>query len=132
MNSLETDMHAQLNYAARDIQLDAGKSIKLDYTSVLGYHFRYHLVILLQYIILYIKYKFITLHIIYRITLKEEPVLRKNKSYEIIDAIKGGVRFVNEKLKKLNNDYQQQKALYEDHQKNVVIEIIKIAGNVTA
>lgn len=66
--------------------------------------------------------------LMYRITLKEEPILRKNKSYKILDAIKGGVRFTNDTLENLNEDYKQSKDSYEDHQKNVVDEIIRIAG----
>lgn len=40
MDSIEVDLKKQLNKAARDLNLDAGKTIKLDYNSIHGHHFR--------------------------------------------------------------------------------------------
>lgn len=63
-----------------------------------------------------------------RVTLNNEPILRKNKKYEILDAIKGGVRFTTDKLQSLNNDYTDNKTTYEERQKHVVDEVLAIGS----
>lgn len=130
MKNIEKSMQSRLNKAARDLNLDSGKTIKLDSNSFHGYHFRW--IASCSYEISWWLFRVISNFnddfIYYRITLKEEPILRKNKSYEILDAIKGGVRFTNTALVDLNEEYKQSKDSYEDHQKNVVDEIIRIAG----
>jgi DNA mismatch repair protein MSH2 len=62
------------------------------------------------------------------VTLKEEHALRSNSRYKIIDAVKGGVRFTNDKLGDLNADYSEAKAAYEDQQKTIIAEIFDVAG----
>lgn len=99
---LEEKIQRQFSNAARDLSMEAGKIIKLEYNDQYGYFLR--------------------------VTLKEEPALRKNKNYEILGAVKGGVRFTNAKIQELNTDYSDMKKSYEDQQKNVVNEILNIAG----
>lgn len=62
--------------------------------------------------------------------MKEEPILRKNKHYKVISAVKGGVRFVTSELKNLNTDYVEVKRSYEEAQKTLVSDILGIAGEI--
>lgn len=96
-------MQKALRSAARDLGVDPGKTIKLESTDQLGYF--------------------------YKVTLKDERILRESKSYETVATVKGGVRFTDKHLKQLNEDYMDVCKSYEDQQKNVVKEILKIAGN---
>ncbi|KAK2193152.1 hypothetical protein NP493_14g02051 [Ridgeia piscesae] len=88
--------------AARDLSLEANKVLKLESNSQLGYFFR--------------------------ISRKEEKVLRTNKRYHIVDTNKNGVRFRNSTLFQLNTEYLQVKVDYEQQQKGVVAEVISIAA----
>lgn len=103
MDEAKEKMERQLKRTADDLGLDAGKSIKLEFTSQFGY--------------------------VFRITLKEEKNIRNSKTYTIIDSNKGGVRFKNEKLDELNTDYLDDWKKYMDEQKSVVSEIMGIACN---
>lgn len=101
MDGIEEKMNKLLSKSAKDLGLDEGTSIKLDYVSHIGYHFR--------------------------ISLKDDGVLRKNNKYKTIDAIKGGIRFTNDRLSDLNTDFIEAKSAYEEHQKGIVEEVVKIA-----
>ncbi|KAL5278124.1 MSH2 family protein [Megaselia abdita] len=87
--------------AADDIGLEKGAVMKLDYTSQHGYHFR--------------------------IPLKHDSMLRKSKNYQTISAIKGGVRFTNERLKELSEKFKLNRDEYKIQQNSIVDEIVKIA-----
>ena len=102
MDEKEEKIQSQLSRVADDLCLEAGKSIKLETNPMYGYHFR--------------------------ITLKEEKNLRNNKNYNILDSIKGGVRFRNKKVEDLNSEYIELKNTYTTQQKKVVSEIINTAG----
>ncbi|XP_033210960.1 DNA mismatch repair protein Msh2 [Belonocnema kinseyi] len=102
MEDIEKKLHRQLQKAADDLSMDAGKSIKLESNQLNGYYFR--------------------------ITLKEEKVLRNNKTYTILDSNKGGVRFQNNKVRDLNEEYMCVREKYEAAQKSVVAEITSIAA----
>lgn len=104
MEEVEEKLNRQLHKAADDLSMDAGKTIKLESNQQNGYYFR--------------------------ITLKEEKVLRNNKNYTIIDSNKAGVRFRNSKLRDLNEDYLLLREKYETSQKSVVTEIMGIAGKI--
>lgn len=97
MDEFETKMDKQLS----KVKADISDSVKLEYVSHLGYHFR--------------------------ITLKEEHSLRNNKNYRTLDTVKGGVRFTNDRLNDLNDDFKQAKGEYEEKQQSIVEEVIKIA-----
>ncbi|KAF5298623.1 hypothetical protein FQR65_LT09719 [Abscondita terminalis] len=99
---IEEKMQKVLHRAADDLGLESGKSIKLECTEQYGYFFR--------------------------VTLREEQALRKNKGYEILGAIKGGVRFTNDKLKSLNQDYCEVKGMYEEQQRSLVKVIFEVAA----
>lgn len=98
MRKAEEDMKHQLRKTQRDLDME---SVKLDYVTHHGHHFR--------------------------LALKDDGCLRNNKEYRILDAIKGGVRFTSDKLSDLNDDFMRSKDEYEQQQKSIVDEVIKVA-----
>lgn len=98
MDKFESNM-AKLHSKTID---DLGnESVKLEYVSHIGYHFR--------------------------LTLKDESCLRGNKKYRQIDTVKGGVRFTNDALESLNNEFLESKEQYEEQQQSIVEEVIGVA-----
>lgn len=97
MDKLEAKMRKEHSKVNNDL----GQEVKLEFVSHLGYHFR--------------------------VTLRDEAVLRKNKKYNIIDALKGGVRFKNDALESLNADFISARDEYEQQQKSIVDEVITVA-----
>nr|XP_026489789.1 DNA mismatch repair protein Msh2 [Vanessa tameamea] len=102
LETLQSSADKELNKAARELGLDAAKTIKLESNPQNGFNFR--------------------------VTLKEEHGLRGNKKYTIIDAVKSGVRFKNSALESITEEYLQTKSAYEKEQDKVVTEIIGIAS----
>lgn len=98
MDIIEDRINKQLSKASNDLGLD---SIKLEYVSHLGHHLR--------------------------IPLKDDACLRKNNKYTILDAVKGGVRFTTDSLSRFNEDFLHAKDEYEEQQKSIVDEVIRIA-----
>lgn len=99
IDKLEAKMHKVHSKAIADLGLE---SVKLDCVSHLGYHFR--------------------------VTLRDEACLRKNKNYRIIDALKGGARFTNDALESLNIDFMKARDDYEEQQQTIVDEVIGVAS----
>ncbi|XP_038059471.1 DNA mismatch repair protein Msh2-like [Patiria miniata] len=102
MDGLENDIQGLLGKAARDLGLEANKTIKLESNNQLGYFFR--------------------------VTRKEEKALRNNKKYTTIDTNKNGVRFTQSNLRGLNEEYMAAKEEYNETQKAVVAEIVGISA----
>ncbi|XP_031627538.1 DNA mismatch repair protein spellchecker 1 [Contarinia nasturtii] len=98
MDEFESKIAKVRSKAVDDLNND---SVKLEYVSHLGYHFR--------------------------LTLKEESALRNNKKYRTIDTLKGGIRFTNDALEKLNKDFMEARVQYETQQQSIVEEVIKTA-----
>ncbi|XP_073259189.1 DNA mismatch repair protein Msh2-like [Porites lutea] len=102
MDEILEEIPVELNKAARDLGLEAGKSIKLESNNQFGYFFR--------------------------ITKKEEKALRNSKRFTTIDTRKDGIRFNNSALRQLNEQFQGYKETYNDVQSKLANEVIKVAG----
>lgn len=98
IDKLEGKMKREQAKVIDDLGID---SVKLDCVSHLGYHFR--------------------------VTRTDEGAMRKSKKYDVIDTLKGGVRFTNDALQSLNTDFMAARDEYEDHQQSIVEEVIKVA-----
>ena len=85
-----------------ELGVERGKVLKLEHNSQYGYY--------------------------YRVTLKEEKIVRGNKNYNIIEANKSGIKFRNGKLEQLSENFSQLNRSYEDQQSSVVTEILQVSS----
>lgn len=99
LDNIKAKMNRELAKASRELGLD---SVKLEFVSQHGYHFR--------------------------VTLKDESELRKSNKYKLLDTARGGARFTSEALTNLNEDFTSSKERYEEAQKDIVDNIIGIAA----
>ena len=88
MIAIEAKMKKEAKKCAGILNLEEGSTLKLDYVSHIGHHFR--------------------------TTRKEDQKLRQHKMFQTIDTARGGIRFTNETLKDLNADYATLKEDYEE------------------
>ncbi|XP_065342598.1 DNA mismatch repair protein Msh2 [Cloeon dipterum] len=101
-SEMKEEMESALFSASRELDLEANKSMKLEYTAQHGYF--------------------------YRITLKDEKILRGNKKFTIIDTNKAGIRFTNQKLRGLNENYQEASEEYQKTQQEIVQGVVDVAA----
>lgn len=99
LDSIKAKMEREQAKASRESGVD---SLKLEFVSQHGYHFR--------------------------VTLKDESELRKHNKYRLLDTARGGARYTSDALTKLNEDFQASKERYEEAQKDIVENIIGIAA----
>lgn len=106
LKEINTDMTATKKEMTRlvrditdDLDLESG-SVKLEYTNQDGYFFK--------------------------MTRKNDNVLRKNKSYKILDTTKSGVKFTNGALTDLNESFSAAQSSYQIKQQEIVDEIIQV------
>lgn len=105
MDQIESKMKKETKKCAKIAEIPEG-SFKLEYTSHIGFHFRS--------------------------TRKEDQKLRQHSIFKTIDTARGGIRFTTDTLKDLNVDYADLKETYEDKQKVIVQEIVKVASGYSA
>jgi DNA mismatch repair protein MSH2 len=101
LTDIETKIEAQADKVAQDLDLPA-KSVKLEINNQLGY--------------------------VLRISRKDDASIRNNKKYTIVNTNKDGIRIQNEKLISLNEKFVTIKANYEQEQKSVVEDVLKVAS----
>ncbi|XP_030378531.1 DNA mismatch repair protein spellchecker 1 [Scaptodrosophila lebanonensis] len=106
MSDLYEKMERLQSKCQKELNFDSKQQVKLENVAKLGYHFR--------------------------ITLKDDSVLRKNKNYRIVDVIKGGVRFTSDKLQGYADDFVKYRQQYEEQQQSIVAEIIQVAVGYSA
>lgn len=106
MDSIELKMRKEMKKCGQIAGIEEGSSFKLDYVSHIGFHFRS--------------------------TRKEEQKLRQHKIFKTIDTARGGIRFTTETLAELNLDYTSLKENYEEQQKEIVQEIVRVASGYSA
>lgn len=102
LESVKTECESFLRQAAKDLSLEAGKTIKLESSKELGYYFR--------------------------VTRKEEPALRFRKGYTTIDTKQNGVRFRNASLASANSRFLEARAAYDRAQEGIAKSIVEIAA----
>ena len=84
-----------------ELGVERGKVLKLEHNAQYGYY--------------------------YRVTLKEEKLVRGNKNYTIIEANKSGIKFRNGKVEQLSENFSELNKSYEEQQSSVVEEIVKVS-----
>lgn len=52
----------------------------------------------------------------------------QNSQYEMLDTHKAGVRFRNNRMTELNDDYTDIHKQYTEHQQSIVSEVIGVAS----
>ena len=99
LDGIKAKMEREQAKASRETGVE---SLKLEFVSQHGYHFR--------------------------VTLKDESELRKHNKYRLLDTARGGARYTSDALTKLNEDFEASKERYEEAQKDIVENIIGIAA----
>jgi len=102
INQVSKEMDIIFRKAARELDLEYGKAIKLEYLQAHGY--------------------------VFRVTCKDEKVLRKTKQFTTLDTNKNGVKFRNADLEEKSNTLLEFKESYRSQQNAVVVEIVTIAA----
>jgi len=100
LDAVKEKVDAALQSLRRELNLD--KQLMLERSSKMGYYFR--------------------------LTMKEEKAVRNDRSLNILESNKSGVKFRNKKLELLNDTYVELFEHYEQQQQAIVSEMLSIAS----
>ncbi|KRZ06060.1 DNA mismatch repair protein Msh2, partial [Trichinella zimbabwensis] len=98
MQNIDQKMTSYLAKAMKIYGFEHGKSLKLEYSAQWGH--------------------------VFRVSRKDEKIIRNQKAVELLDMQKGSVRFTDETLKRMNSEMMKAKDSYEEFQKRVVDELV--------
>ncbi|KAF6160878.1 hypothetical protein GIB67_041932 [Kingdonia uniflora] len=103
-DAVEQQIHTLHKQTANDLDLPIDKALKLDKGTQYGH--------------------------VFRITKKEEPKIRKKLTthFIVLETRKDGVKFTNQKLKKLGDQYQKLLEEYTSCQKELVARVVQTAA----
>ncbi|EGD78393.1 MSH2-Ex5 isoform [Salpingoeca rosetta] len=103
MDELQGQLPAVLSKASADLGLDAQKTVKLERDSKTNqFHFR--------------------------VSRTHEKKLRGSRQYEILETLKNGVKFVNKRLKTINEEYVGCYEQYLRIQEEVARKVVEVAS----
>ncbi|OUC48068.1 hypothetical protein D917_06445 [Trichinella nativa] len=98
MQNIDQKMTSYLTKAMKMYGFEQGKSLKLEYSAQWGH--------------------------VFRVSRKDEKIIRNQKAVELLDMQKGSVRFTDEILKNMNSEMMKAKDSYEEFQKRIVDELV--------
>ncbi|KRX44120.1 DNA mismatch repair protein Msh2 [Trichinella murrelli] len=98
MQNIDQKMTSYLTKAMKIYGFEQGKSLKLEYSAQWGH--------------------------VFRVSRKDEKIIRNQKAVELLDMQKGSVRFTDEILKNMNSEMMKAKDSYEEFQKRIVDELV--------
>ena len=124
MEEIESKMRKQLSKTASELDFQENKTIKLESNPQFGFFFRVNLKV--WWFVL--DYSNPCIRVIIFQLLQDSKVIQNNKNYTLLDTHKAGVRFRNQRLTDLNEDYSRFHDQYTEQQKSIVAEVIKITG----
>jgi len=102
LDAVESKIQRVVTNCANELMLEVGKQLKLEHSSQHGYYMR--------------------------LTMKDEKSVRNNRAFMVIEANKSGIKFRNDKLDQLNDEFQDISQRYESQQSAIVKEMIGIAA----
>jgi len=102
LDSVEQKVKDQERKASSELGVEMGKVLKLEHSSQHGYYFR--------------------------LTMKEEKIVRGNKNFTIMEANKSGIKFRNSRMEQLNDSHSDLTKKYEDQQRSIVNEMVAISS----
>eukprot|EP00127_Corallochytrium_limacisporum_P003176 Clim_evm25s147 gene=Clim_evmTU25s147 len=99
-DNVKDEMNEVHRKTARDLRLEAGKTLKFETNDMFGHFFR--------------------------ITRKDESAIRGKKQYHVLQTLKDGVKFTTAGLKQLNEEYEGLTASYNKIQSGIANEVIAV------
>ena len=67
----------------------------------------------------------------FRLTMKEEKIVRGNKNFTIMEVNKSGINFRKPRLEQLNDSQSDLYKKYEEQQRSIVNEMVAISSGYT-
>eukprot|EP00090_Calanus_glacialis_P000024 TRINITY_DN10022_c0_g1_i1.p1 TRINITY_DN10022_c0_g1~~TRINITY_DN10022_c0_g1_i1.p1 ORF type:complete len:917 (-),score=322.44 TRINITY_DN10022_c0_g1_i1:110-2860(-) len=105
LDNVEQKVRDQEGKASAELGVERGKVLKLEHSGQHGYYFR--------------------------LTMKEEKIVRGNKNFTIMEANKSGIKFRNSRLEQLNDSHADLSKKYEEQQRSIVNEMVAISSGYT-